>query len=39
MDFKRLKNVKEKGYGIQYKDVNIVNPFDYTEKYEKDTKK
>ena len=39
MDFKRLKNVKEKGYGIQYKDVNIVNPFDYSETYEKDTKK
>ena len=39
MDFQRLKNVKEKGYGIQYKDVNIVNPFDYSETYEKDTKK
>ena len=39
MEFEKKKNEKTKDSKIQCADRNIVNPFDYTEKYEKDTKK
>jgi hypothetical protein len=39
MKFNKLKNAKGKDYGIRYKNVGIVNPFDYSEPYEKDTKR
>lgn len=39
MNFDNLKNKKTKESKIQCSDRNIVNPFDYSEKYEKDTKK
>lgn len=39
MKFDTLKDKKEPKTGFVCSDRNIVNPFDYTEKYEKDTKK
>lgn len=39
MDFVRLKNAKGKNDGNAYINKNIVNPFDYSETYVRDTKK
>lgn len=39
VNFSKLKNIKEGGYDFECKNHNIVNPFDYSETYEKDTKK
>lgn len=39
MEFNKLKNAKGKNDGIACKNKNIVNPFDYSETYEKDTKR
>lgn len=39
MDFVKLKNAKGKNDGIACKNKNIVNPFDYSETYIRDTKK
>ena len=39
MNFSRLKNEKNKSPQFSCRNSNIVNPFDYKETYEKDTKK
>ena len=39
MEFNKLKNAKGKNDGIACINKNIVNPFDYSEPYEKDTKR
>ena len=39
MNFNKLKNAKGKNDGIACKNKNIVNPFDYSETYIRDTKK
>lgn len=39
MDLQKLKNAKGENDRIQCADTGIVNPFDYSETYEKDTKK
>ena len=39
MEFNKLKNAKGKNDGITCINKNIVNPFDYSEPYEKDIKR
>ena len=39
MEFNKLKNAKGKNDRIACINKNIVNPFDYSEPYEKDTKR